>query len=75
MPPTSSSEPHGPGLSSPECSHGPAPTSVCNGVWNPVPAYLVELELCDDDLGSGNGDRDRLAVALLADDCVIVSVV
>ena len=38
----------------------------------PVPAYLVELELCDDDLGGGDGDRDGLAVALLANDTVDV---
>jgi hypothetical protein len=31
---------------------------------------LVELELGDDNLGGGDGDGDRLAVALLADDCV-----
>jgi hypothetical protein len=32
-------------------------------------AVLVELELGDDHLGGGNGDLNRLAVALLADDC------
>ena len=37
-------------------------------------AYLVELELCDDNLGGGDGNRDGLAVALLADDCMVVSV-
>lgn len=31
---------------------------------------LVELELGDDDLGGSDGDGDRLAVGLLADDCV-----
>ena len=30
---------------------------------------LVELELGDDDLGGGDGDGDRLAVRLLADNC------
>jgi len=29
---------------------------------------LVELELGDDDLGGSDGDGDRLAVGLLADD-------
>ena len=48
------------------------PASVHNGVMGPVPAYLVELELCDDDLGGGDGDRDGLAVALLANDTVDV---
>jgi hypothetical protein len=32
-------------------------------------AVLVELELGDDDLGGSDGDLNRLAVALLADDC------
>jgi hypothetical protein len=32
---------------------------------------LVELELGDDDLGGSDGDGDGLAVALLADDCVV----
>ncbi len=32
---------------------------------------LVELELGDDDLGGGNGDGNRLAVGLLADNCVV----
>jgi hypothetical protein len=36
--------------------------------------YLVELELCDNNLGGSDGDRDGLAVALLADDCIVVSV-
>lgn len=31
---------------------------------------LVELELGDDNLGGSDGDGNRLAVALLADDCV-----
>lgn len=30
---------------------------------------LVELELGDDDLGGSDGDRDGLAVGLLANDC------
>jgi hypothetical protein len=30
---------------------------------------LVELKLGDDDLGGGDGDGDRLAVRLLADNC------
>ena len=33
-------------------------------------AVLVELELGDDDLGGSDGGGNRLAVALLADDCV-----
>ena len=32
---------------------------------------LVELELGDDDLGGSDGDGNGLAVALLADDCVV----
>ena len=32
-------------------------------------AVLVELKLGNDDLGRGDGDLNRLAVALLADDC------
>jgi hypothetical protein len=32
---------------------------------------LVELELGDDDLGGSDGDGDGLAVALLANDCVV----
>lgn len=32
---------------------------------------LVELELGDDDLGGGDGDGDRLAVGLLADNCAV----
>ena len=31
---------------------------------------LVGLELGDNDLGGSDGDGDRLAVALLADNCV-----
>lgn len=72
MPPTSSSEPRGPGLSSPGCSHGPGKRQSAI-LRMGHDSYLVELELCDDDLGSGDGDRDGLAVALLADDWVIVS--
>jgi hypothetical protein len=34
-------------------------------------AVLVELKLGDDDLGSSDGDGDGLAVALLANDCVV----
>lgn len=32
-------------------------------------AVLVDLELGDDDLGGSDGNGDRLAVALLADNC------
>lgn len=32
---------------------------------------LVELELGDDDLGGSDGDGDGLAVALLANNCVV----
>lgn len=32
---------------------------------------LVELELGNDDLGGSDGDGDGLAVALLANDCVV----
>lgn len=32
---------------------------------------LVELELGDDNLGGSDGDGNGLAVALLADDCVV----
>ena len=31
---------------------------------------LVELELGDDDLGGSDGDGDRLAIRLLADNCI-----
>lgn len=40
--------------------------SVFDGAPYRLPAYLVKLELCDDNLGGGDRDRDRLAVALLA---------
>jgi hypothetical protein len=33
-------------------------------------SVLVKLELGDDDLGWGEGDGNRLAVGLLADDCI-----
>lgn len=34
-------------------------------------SVLVELELGDDDLGGSDGDGDGLAVALLANNCVV----
>jgi hypothetical protein len=68
MPPSSSRSAPGHPLSSPECSRGPAVCQSPRGCGT-SPAYLVELELVDDDLGGSDGDRYGLAVALLADNC------
>lgn len=49
---------------------------MCVSVYrapDPSPAYLVELELRDDDFRGGDRDRDGLAVALLTDNCSEIS--